>query len=105
MADDEYLLATIGGPLGEDMADLDSLRRDMARVRDLTALLLGDTNEAQSRSIRSALWESAVVTYGRCFGTGKSTQGGARMKVHTDAVQQLPEALRAAHEMILEERN
>lgn len=57
--------------------------------------------------LQRALWESAVIAYGRCFVSGKGylRPGAARTKVPENFLDALDEDERRMHREVLEERN
>jgi hypothetical protein len=91
------------GEAAASVADLRSMVDDLEHVVHLCDLR--DTMEHQLA--RQACWESAVITYGRCFTSGKSHGGKrrGRSQVARDLVEELPELLAAVHRDVLEERD
>ncbi|MGO2747757.1 hypothetical protein, partial [Microbacterium sp.] len=60
---------------------------------------------ADDSDMRSALYESALIAYGRCFGNGRSAQGSSRRRTIADHAQQLPHSLREKHDKLIALRN
>jgi hypothetical protein len=76
-------------------ADLLRIVQVLARREELPAL----TDDGPTLFTRSAMWDSAVITYGRCFASG------TRSTKLTPFVGRLPKELQACHRQILAVRN
>ncbi len=97
--------SAVEGDDAADYADLVTLIGDLERVIDATHAIRRYMAE-DNTLVASALWESAVITYGRCFTTGKSALGKRpRRKMPPEALDVLGPDLRKAHEDVVEMRN
>jgi hypothetical protein len=76
-------------------ADLLHIVQVLARREELPAL----TDDGPTLFTRSAMWDAAVITYGRCFAKG------TRNTKLTPFVGRLPNELQACHRQILAARN
>jgi len=97
--------SAVDGNEAADYADLVSMIDDLGRVIQ-TSDALSAYAEEENAVVEAALWESAVITYGRCFTSGKSAIGKrSRRKMPTEALDTLSPELREAHEQVMELRN
>jgi len=97
--------SAVDGNEAADYADLVSMIGDLSRVTEMSDALSAYAKE-DSGVVSAALWESAVITYGRCFTSGKSAIGKrSRRKMPKEALDSLSPELRKAHEQVMELRN
>jgi hypothetical protein len=89
-----------------DYADLVSLIGDLERVLEVARSLRIQAAVDPRHQVAGALWESMVITYGRCFTSGKSALGKRpRRRMPDEALSGLTPQLRAAHELVMQLRN
>jgi len=94
--------AVIDGPLVNGFCDYGSVLFDLLRIKQLLdsrAKLPAFTDQAPEAFTRAALWDAAVVAYGRCFGSG------TRPTNMDQLVKQLPTESRSCHDQILTTRH
>lgn len=108
MSDDEITSLPLIGPAAARLADLYSLHRDLTYVTLTCRYLIahppsGDRDE-DGHVVGRALWQSAVISYARCFDTGSGhiTKGASRPEAPTD---RLTPELFAFHDDVMSERN
>jgi hypothetical protein len=91
-------LTKVTGRDAGDLGDLSSIINDLERVVALCDRLdAGDLDDLAS----SAVWEAAVVAYGRCVLRGKTSQGkGERRKIPSDVLAARSPALLAQHQKV-----
>lgn len=83
------------------LGDLQSIMDDLERAIDLCDRL--DAPDLDDL-VASALWEAAVLAYGRCFNNGKTSQGkGPRRKVPNDVLSGRPPELIEIHRRVTNE--
>lgn len=107
------LLPTLGvsveGPGPGTLADLWSILNDLSYVAEACSRVAATTegSEPGDGFVCRALWQSAVVTYGRCFTSGRGyvRPGASRTKIPEDFRDTLEPGERLIHDSILEERN
>ncbi len=114
MADDEeppLLLEFREPPLAVPLGDYQSMVDDLRHVAECCRLLavpdealVGDI-EPERAIVIHALWESAVITYGRSFEDGKSADGNARTPFPRELIESLTNDQRALHDEIEAERD
>lgn len=62
--------------------------------------------ESDEATLIRSMWESAVISYGRCFEEGKGhLTGRSRARVPQDIVDDLPAEYRVTHLAVIEERS
>ena len=85
-------------------ADLASIVADLKRVIARCNLIAADTH---SDDVNEALWESAVIAYGRCFSSGRATYGEAhqRRRITDEDLVVLDEVDLETHRLMRDERN
>ncbi len=94
----------VSGDDAAEYADLVSMISDLERVIELSHALRRQV--AQDKVTASALWESAVIAYGRCFTNGRSALGKRhRRKMPSEALKVFGPDLRRAHDEVMELRN
>lgn len=83
----------IEGQLPARIADLWSVGADLKFVADCCDELLVDppTDESDPSVVRRALWEAAVIAYGRCYRNGKGhiEPGATRFRIPDTLIDQL----------------
>ncbi len=88
-----------------DLADLRSMASDLDRVLRYCDEL-DRFDEHQEPVVRTAIAEAAVMTYGRCHISGKSSAHRRTRRVCPKTlIDDLPPELREAHERVMELRN
>jgi len=99
------------GPVAAEAMDWESMRSDLAHVVKVCDLVAAQSDSVTDENvvIGWALWESAVISYSRCFTTGKGFQNISpkrpRTRLEKAMLGVLPPELREVHERILQERN
>jgi hypothetical protein len=90
-----------------DVADLVTHVLDLQHVIECCERVDDFTDEADpTHLLRRCLWESAVVTYGRCFNSGRSAgRRQGRLKIPAVILDTMSVAEREVHGLLLEERN
>lgn len=86
------------------VADLGSILEDLARVVERCELIrTGEYGD----EINDALWEAAVIAYGRCFTEGRDARGrpGLRRQITSADLRVLDEVEIAVHRSLKVERN
>lgn len=112
----DCLILDLEGPLSTELADLITLQRDLEFARscmhalnDLAAVRPSLTTDALKNALQHAISaeaEAAYISYGRCFGRGRSAgDPGRRVEIPEDFMNGLTEEERATHELALELRN
>lgn len=110
MTSGELPQITATGPVAAEALDWESMRSDLAHVVKVCDLLAAQSDSPTDEDVMigRALWESAVISYGRCFTTGKGFQNIApkRRRTQLNAVLDLlsPEQ-REVHERVKQERD
>lgn len=95
----------VSGDDAADYADLISMISDLGQVIEMSHALRRHEGDEDS-VVAAALWEAAVVTYGRCFISGRSALGKrSRRRMPSEALDMLGPELRQAHEDVMEMRN
>ncbi|MDP9419566.1 MAG: hypothetical protein M3P53_05380 [Actinomycetota bacterium] len=106
-----FLGVPLAGPVPGALADVWSILEDLKYVTSACRRIMALPTEPPERSgddlLQRALWESAVIAYGRCFTGGKGylRPGAPRTKVPEDFLDALDEDERRIHTEVLEERN
>lgn len=106
-----YLGVPLAGPAPGVLADLWSIVEDLkyvaAACQQITAMPPEPSEGSGQELLQRALWESAVIAYGRCFTGGKGylRPGAPRTKIPEDFLGALDADERRMHSEILEERN
>lgn len=83
------------------LADLHGVLDDLIRVVARCTMLMSDNLSSEARE---ALWESIVITYYRCFTSGK-TGNESGWKVEPGHLAMLTDKDRATHEQLAKERS
>jgi hypothetical protein len=94
-----------------DLADLTSIQADLSFVLAACRWLAensepdaGELDPVEATLIRG-MWESAVISYGRCFPPGGGRLQRNRTPIPADIIDQLSDDEKAVHAAMLEERN
>jgi hypothetical protein len=84
-----------------ELADLVSIFNDLG-IAGMTAHHITEPviQETKYVFLRRACWESAIISYARCFGGGQGVTNQTRTTLHS-FVDQLPEHLREVHDQLL----
>lgn len=90
----------IESPAAAEIADLLIMHKDLGDTVERAEALLAFSGDAAGHEV-GALYESMLIAYGRCFGTGRSAQGGQSRRRIQHLVEELPTELRQAHDEAL----
>lgn len=97
--EDHPCTAEVKSPKAREVADLVGILEDLDIVLQLLDELRGMANPADGSVVAYALWTSALVTYARCFGTGK------RLGLRESLFDSVDPGARAVHRYWIEMRN
>ncbi len=102
--------AALRGRLPSRIADVWSICADLDFVAGCCDELLADPPEddsAEPSVVRRALWEAAVISYGRCFRSGKSPleAGETRFRIPDSVIDGLGSAALETHDFTLGARD
>lgn len=98
----------LSDPVAQALVDAASIVVDLRHAVEMCEALLHRMRQpsgTRNSSMEVALWESAIISYGRCFRSGKGSRGARRWEVPDDLVDHLDEEMREWHEQACEERN
>ena len=94
-------VSTLDTREARQLADLHGVLDDLIRVVARCTMLMSDNLSAEARE---ALWESIVITYYRCFTSGR-TGSESGWKIERGHLALLTDSDRATHERLAKERS
>lgn len=88
------------------VADLASITADLRHTAAACRLIADQDDDSADGVVTRALWESAVVSYGRCFQSGKGhIEKQSRTPMPTEVMATLTDEDRLLHDRVMQTRN
>lgn len=98
----------VNGPNAARIADWSSMVQDLtlaAECCERLARFPDEPQEGEDMVVRRALWQAAIISYGRAFTSGKGHQGQKREPFPDVVLDTLTAEQRELHDAVRDERN